>query len=112
MLTVCFCCECCCLVQRGLRKGPATLLKAIQPLPGLRVFVSEDCTACGNCIEGCPVEAISLNSHIAQINAHCKGCGICLSACPSGAIKMEMDGKTDLWSAFTERIRGYTDIAS
>jgi len=112
MLTVCFCCECCCLVQRGLRKGPAALLKAIQPLPGLRIFVTDQCSACGDCIEVCPVGAISLNSHTAQINPQCKGCGICLKACLNGAIQMEMDGKTELWSAFSQRIRGYADISS
>ncbi|HSB64939.1 MAG TPA: 4Fe-4S binding protein [Anaerolineales bacterium] len=112
MLTVCFCCECCCLVQRGLRKGPASLHKAILPLPGLRVLVDQDCSACGNCVDVCPVSAISLNSHRAEINGQCKGCGICLNACPSGAIKMEMDGKTDLWSAFNDRITGYADITS
>jgi ferredoxin len=112
MLTVCFCCECCCLVQRGLRQGPAALLKAIQPLPGLKVTINNDCSACGNCIEACPVEAISLNSHKAQIDDACKGCGICLNECPSGAIQMEMDGKTDLWAAFAERIKGYADVTS
>jgi ferredoxin len=112
MLTVCFCCECCCLVQRGLRQGPATLLEAIQPLPGLHIFVDDGCSACGACVEACPVEAISINSHQAQINDRCKGCGICLNACPNGAIKMEMGGKTDLWLAFNERIAGYADISS
>jgi ferredoxin len=110
MLTVCFCCECCCLVQRGLRQGPPALLKAIEPLPGLRIFVNNNCSACGNCIEACPMQAISLISHTARIDEQCKSCGVCLNACPSGAIKIEMDGKTDLWSVFAERIRGYADI--
>ena len=112
MLTVCFCCECCCLVQRGLRRGPTSLLKAIQPLPGLRIFVDDGCSACGDCVETCPVAAISLNSHQAVINDQCKGCGICMNACPNGAIKMEMNEKADLWSAFNERIAGYADITS
>ncbi|MGE5124001.1 MAG: DUF362 domain-containing protein [Acidobacteriaceae bacterium] len=110
MLTVCFCCECCCLVQRGLRNGPTSLLKAIQPLPGLQVTIDDQCTACGNCIDACPVKAISLNSHKVEVSSQCKGCGICLKACSNGAIKMEMDGETDLGAAFFERIRGYANI--
>ncbi len=111
MLTVCFCCECCCLVQRGLRRGPASLLKVVQALPGLQVRVDEGCSACGNCIEACPVGAISMNHSAAQISSVCKGCGICLKACPEGAIQLNMEGETDLIEAFTERIRGYADIS-
>jgi Pyruvate/2-oxoacid:ferredoxin oxidoreductase delta subunit len=112
MLTVCFCCECCCLVQRGLRKGPASLLKVVQPLPGLQVHVGEACAACGDCVGKCPVGAISMNHHGAEISRDCKGCGICLNACPTGAIQLSMDGAAGLEEAFIERIRGYADIFS
>ena len=112
MLTVCFCCECCCLVQRGLRKGPASIMNVVQPLPGLKVTISDACASCGDCVDTCPVGAISLNHHGAEINGECKGCGICLNACPNSAILMEMDGKTDLLAAFAVRMKGYADITS
>lgn len=112
MLTICFCCECCCVVQRGLRKGPASLDKVIQKLPGLSISVGENCVACGDCITACPVRAISLNGNGAEINGECKGCGICLNACTNGAIRMEMDGETDILSAFADRMKGYADITS
>lgn len=112
MLTVCFCCECCCVVQRGMRKGPTSLLKAIQPLPGLKVTVGDGCTACGDCLNSCPVGAISLNHRGAEINGACKGCGICLNTCSYSAIQMEVDGKTDLLSGFIERMKGYAHTAS
>jgi ferredoxin len=112
MLTVCFCCECCCLVQRGLRTGPASLLKVVQPLPGVKVMVGQDCAACGECVPACPVRAISMNHNGAEISPACKGCGICLNACPNGTIHVEMDGKVDLMSVFEKQMNGYADITS
>jgi len=112
MLTVCFCCECCCVVQRGLREGPDSLLKVVQPLPGLKVSVGPVCAGCGDCVSVCPVKAISLNHNGAEINTACKGCGICMNACPYGAIRMDMDGVTDLWVGFMDRMKSYADITS
>jgi len=112
MLTVCFCCECCCVVQRGMRKGPKSLLRVIQKLPGLSMSVSEECVACGNCIEKCPVGAITPNHRGVEIDENCKGCGICLNACPYGAIRMEMEGKMDLLTGFNQRMGSYADISA
>lgn len=110
MLTVCFCCECCCVVHRGLRKGPSSLLQVVQRLPGVRVSVSEECTECNECIDKCPVKAITGTDHGVQISDTCKGCGICVNTCPYGAITMEMTGEQDLLTAFSERIKSYADI--
>ena len=110
MLTVCFCCECCCLVQRGLRKGPASLLEVVQPVPGVKVLVGEDCTACGECVESCPVGAISINHHSAEISAACKGCGICVDVCQSGVIKIELQEITSIMANYFEFFNRYTDI--
>ena len=112
MLTVCFCCECCCVVHRGVRRGPASLLQVVQRLPGLRLMVGSECEQCGDCIETCPVRAISLNHRRAEISEGCKGCGICVNACPYGAITMEMEGKMDLLAGFSERMRSYADISA
>ncbi|MFZ2097514.1 MAG: 4Fe-4S binding protein [Anaerolineales bacterium] len=110
MLTICFCCECCCVVQRGMQKGPKSLLQVIQPLPGLRLTVGEECGACGLCIEKCPVGAISTNHRGVEIGEGCKGCGICVHECPNEAIKMEIDGNQDLLEGFRERMISYADI--
>ena len=112
MLTICFCCECCCVVQRGLRKGPASLMQVVQRLPGLRVVVGSECEECGDCVEACPAGAISLNHRGAEINEGCKGCGICVNACPYGAIRMEMEGRMDLLAGFNERMESYANISA
>ena len=49
--------------------------------------ISEDCTACGTCIDECPVEAIS---DIYKINPDiCTDCGACADVCPVEAIHPE-----------------------
>lgn len=46
------------------------------------------CTACGSCVEVCPVEAITLEE-VAVINPDlCIDCGVCVDECPEGAISL------------------------
>ena len=48
--------------------------------------ISDDCVACGTCIDECPVGAIS-EGDIYVIDADaCVGCGTCAGACPNEAI--------------------------
>ena len=48
--------------------------------------ISEDCIACGTCIDECPVEAIS-EGDIYKIDPEiCTDCGTCADVCPVEAI--------------------------
>ncbi len=48
--------------------------------------ITDDCAACGNCAEACPVSAISEGTpYVIDPNA-CIDCGTCADACPMGAI--------------------------
>lgn len=50
--------------------------------------ISNDCIACGTCIDECPVGAIS-EGDIYNIDADaCTECGTCSSVCPSEAISL------------------------
>lgn len=51
--------------------------------------ISDDCTACGTCIDECPVDAISEGS-IYKIDPDvCTDCGACADVCPIEAIHPE-----------------------
>jgi ferredoxin len=54
------------------------------------IIDEENCIGCGNCIERCPVKAISLEE-IATVNRNlCLGCGLCASICPEEAISLKI----------------------
>jgi ferredoxin len=49
--------------------------------------ISEECVACGACVDVCPVQAISEGDPIYTINpAVCTDCGDCVDECPTEAI--------------------------
>ncbi len=48
--------------------------------------ITDDCVACGSCIDECPVSAIS-EGDIYTIDANaCTSCGACAGVCPTEAI--------------------------
>ena len=91
MLAVCFCCDCCCTVRKGLRSGPTEFGDTVLRFPGLRVEVGPECTGCGACLDLCHVSAIHLEDGRAVIDEACKGCGRCAAACPQDAIRLHLD---------------------
>ncbi|RIH63467.1 4Fe-4S dicluster domain-containing protein [Mariniphaga sediminis] len=51
--------------------------------------ISDECIACGTCIDECPVDAIS-EGDIYVIDADlCTDCGSCAEVCPVEAISVE-----------------------
>ena len=48
--------------------------------------INEDCTACGTCIDECPVEAISEGDIYVIDPDECTDCGACADVCPVEAI--------------------------
>jgi len=52
--------------------------------------ITDDCSACGTCIDECAVEAISQGDTKYVIDADaCIDCGSCAAVCPNGAIVEE-----------------------
>ena len=48
--------------------------------------ISDDCIACGTCIDECPSGAISEGEKYSIDPNECVDCGTCADVCPSGAI--------------------------
>lgn len=49
--------------------------------------ITDECVACGTCIDECPVEAISEGDGKYEIDADtCVDCGTCAGVCPTEAI--------------------------
>ena len=55
------------------------------------VIEDNSCIGCGNCIDRCQMEAISLNDlNLAEIDRElCIGCGNCVYTCSEQAIKLK-----------------------
>ncbi len=110
MLTVCFCCDCCCVVRRGLRMGPPAFWDIVTRLPGLSVEVGEACMGCEICLGACPVGAIRMVNGRAVTSEQCKGCGRCIEICPVEAILMRVAPEVDVYNHLQRHITEFTDI--
>ena len=78
---ICNCCTCCC--------GPLKMLKALNaPVRTISsnyeaVVNADTCIGCGDCVERCQMDAVTLDGEIAVINLdRCIGCGVCVYHCP------------------------------
>ena len=52
-------------------------------------IINDDCTACGTCIDECPVDAISEGDIYVIDPDLCTDCGACADVCPVEAIHPE-----------------------
>ena len=51
--------------------------------------ITDECAACGTCVDACPVEAIK-EGDVYEIDQDvCIECGSCVDVCPMGAIVEE-----------------------
>ena len=88
MKHICNCCGCACWNVRPIRKRqiPRDLIMATY---FLRETDEDECIACGNCVEICPVAAVKIEDGVARVDQQwCIGCGVCVPRCSTGAIKL------------------------
>ncbi|MBN1423996.1 4Fe-4S binding protein [Candidatus Fermentibacteria bacterium] len=93
---ICNCCKCCCEAMIAARK--VAFAHPVHTTNFLPVVDGSTCTACGVCVELCPVEAVSLQpcseseswvGTVARVDeSRCLGCGLCARRCPSEAIRL------------------------
>ncbi|MBN2168731.1 MAG: hypothetical protein JW738_05760 [Actinobacteria bacterium] len=106
LVTICFCCECCC-VSRHLREMKFSDFEEVYPrLDGVEIEVTGACNGCGNCADNCYMKAIRISSGKAVIGDYCRACGRCASECPEHAIEIKINDPEYLDKAY-KRIRSY-----
>ena len=108
LLTICNCCPCCCLWKMlvDLRED---IGGKIHRMPGVKVEVLDSCTACGNCLDICFIDAITIEDGKAVISDECRGCGRCVEVCPNDAIEITIDD--ELYNRSVENIEGKIDLS-
>jgi heterodisulfide reductase subunit A-like polyferredoxin len=53
------------------------------------VVDAEKCHACGECVQSCPLDAITMKETVAYIDPEvCGDCGACVDVCPKEAISV------------------------
>ena len=85
----CNCCGCCCGILRGtndmgLDEGP-------QRSNYRASFVLTNCSACGDCVEICQVNAITIDQEGMPVlnRDRCIGCGLCVIHCSTESVRLE-----------------------
>lgn len=67
----------------------------------------EKCTACGDCADWCPVDAISIGEIATTDHGICIGCGECVVTCPYSAIAVDWStDATKMQEKIAEYVKG------
>jgi len=84
---ICNCCTCHCGILQSMKKYNMQGSAAVSGF--ITEFDPEKCTACGDCVDRCPMEALTMQGDdLVFNNKLCFGCGLCSSACPTGALQL------------------------
>ncbi len=109
LLTVCFCCPCCCL-WKILPVLSHKVSDKVHRMPGVRVAVTDRCTGCGICEQdACIADAIHVEGGRAVIGEGCRGCGHCVEVCPEGAIELTIEDPSFM-DSLIPRISSLVDV--
>jgi len=103
LLSICFCCPCCCLWRITPILDKKIGLK-VKKMPGVHVEVdSEKCTLCGKCLDDlCFMSAIEKRDGKIVISNECRGCSRCVEICPQDAIKLTLSDESYISKSIKE----------
>jgi ferredoxin len=88
--TVCFCCQCCCIMLNTFKLRPVDAREGWASIKGVIVSLDkEKCNGCGTCVDKCITGAVTMEDGKANIDySICKVCGRCASLCARDAIEV------------------------
>ena len=69
------------------------------------IIDEEKCTACGECLEVCPVDSIDIVDEVAQVDDTCTLCGLCVDVCDYEAIALP-----EVQTAETDDLESYKGV--
>ena len=86
---ICNCCSCHCGIVQSLLKDAA--MPGMGAVSSFIMMVDEEkCMGCGDCIDRCPVQVLSMQDDMVVMDADgCIGCGLCVSVCATEALRMK-----------------------
>jgi Pyruvate/2-oxoacid:ferredoxin oxidoreductase delta subunit len=85
---ICNCCKCCCGGIEAMVKHDTRMMAS----SGYVARINEEvCSACGDCAQSCPFEAISVNGHAVLDWEKCMGCRVCVDQCSMESITLVRD---------------------
>jgi len=83
---ICNCCTCSCGILRGIAE--LGLANVVARSAFVNQVNEELCIACGDCVDACQFNAMTVAT-VAQVNSiKCVGCGVCVIACPEDALEL------------------------
>ncbi len=85
---ICNCCGCCCEALVAAKKfGNLHPVQTTHYLPEIN---NAECAVCEQCIDACPIDAISKEDKKIVIDKEvCLGCGVCVRSCPNGSLNLQ-----------------------
>jgi NAD-dependent dihydropyrimidine dehydrogenase PreA subunit len=100
---ICNCCTCCCGILQGVSLFNAPVRTVSSNYQA--AVDSDTCSDCGECVEHCQMDAITLEGDVTAINLdRCIGCGVCVYHCPTEALSLRARPE------FVEPPRSFRDL--
>ncbi len=86
---ICNCCPCCCGSLKAVAAHGYEKNRFFNAL--YEAMIDEDeCSACEDCLDRCPVDALAMDDTAVVDRNRCLGCGLCASVCPTESISMHL----------------------